>query len=177
MKVSTLLVVACLVAATWLSNEFLISGQGPVLEKWEDHNSTFSIRVERRADLYSLMSYWYVFQSSRKGTLRWGEITRQLHGEPVPLPKEQIRFVSDDVGYLFFQLKYAVTVDSGQSWSVFDFGHNPLYSPKKLDYSRIADVKVLPDGTGKLTMFRYDITQGQSTLFFTHDYGRHWELK
>jgi len=176
-KTSTLVLIICLVSVAWLSNEYLVSGQGPVIEKWETHNSTFNIRVERRADLHGIMDYWYVFKSAPKGAIRWQEITRQLHGEPIPLPNNQIRFVSDDVGYLFFQLKYAVTVDAGRTWSVFDFGNNPSYSPKKLDYSRIANVEVLADGTGKLTMFRYDITQGQSTLFFTNDYGRHWELR
>ena len=148
-----------------------------MIEGWETHNSKFSVRVERRADLYGFMSYWYVFRSAPNGAVAWHEVTRQLHGEPVALPKKQIRFVGEDVGYLFFQLKYAVTTDGGQTWSVFDFGNNSSFKPENLDYSRIADVEIKADGIGQLTMFKYDPTHGQSILFFTKDYGKHWNLE
>ncbi|SRR6266536_346638 len=163
--------------SAWIVKGFLIPGQGPVIEQWETHNSKFKIRVQRRADLYGLMTYWYVFQSSRNGAITWREVTRHLHGEPVALPKKQIRFIGEDVGYFFFQLKYAVTVDGGETWKVFDFGNNPSFKPEKLDYSRIADVLIQPDGTGEATMLKYDSRSGQSTLFFTKDYGQHWTLK
>jgi hypothetical protein len=176
-KLSTILLVSMLGLSAWIVHGFLLPGQGPVLEEWETHNAKFKVRVQRRADLYGIMSYWYVFQSAQKDSTRWREITRHLYDEPDALPKKQIRFVTKDVGYLFFQLKYAVTVDSGNTWTVFDFGNNPSFKPEDLDYSRIADVEIQPEGTGKLTMFKYDITHGRSTLFFTYDYGQHWVLK
>lgn len=173
-----LLLLAFVIAlSSWIAYGFLIPSQGPVIEEWETHNSRFKIRVQRRAHLYGLMSYWYVFQSSSKGSIRWQEVTRHLQGEPIALPKQQIRFVSEDVGYLFFQLKYAVTVDGGATWKVFDFGDNPSFKPKQLDYSRIAEVLIRPDGTGDITMLKYDSRAGQSTLFYTMDYGQKWILK
>ena len=177
-RISTILILVSVLGFTaWIVEGFLLPGQGPVVEEWGTQNTKFKVRVQRRADLYSIMSYWYVFQTAQKGSIRWREITRHLYNEPDALPKKQIRFVNEDVGYLFFQLKYAVTVDSGSTWTVFDFGNNPLFKPQELDYSRIEDVDILPDGTGKLTMFKYDSSQGKSTLFFTNDYGQHWSLK
>jgi hypothetical protein len=76
------------------------------------------------------MSYWFVFQSAQNGSIRWREITRQLFDEPNAPPTKQIRFVGEDVGYLFFQLKYAVTTDAGTTWSVFDFGNNPSFQTR-----------------------------------------------
>lgn len=171
------LVTTSLAILVWIIFGFVLPQQGPVLEQWETHNAKFKIRVQRRHDLYGIMHYWYVFQTAQNESIRWREVTRQLHGEPVALPKDQIRFVSENVGYFFFQLKYAVTVDGGETWSVFDFGNNPKFLPQKLDYSKIAQVEIRPDGTGELTMFRYDMTQGQSTMFVTRDYGQHWVLK
>lgn len=170
-----ILFVGLLIAATWLMQS-LILGQGPVLEKGEVSNPKFTIRVERRSDLYGVMHYWYVFSSAQKGDLRWQKVTKHLLGEAVELPTKQLRFVGADVGYLFFQLKYAVTVDAGKTWSVFDFGENGSFKPELLDYSRIADVQISPDGTGHVVMFRYDMRQGQTIKFFTTDFGQHWNL-
>lgn len=164
------------VGSAWILQSVL-RGQGPAIEQAETSNSKFTIRVERRSDLSSMMHYWYVFKSKKKGDLRWHEITKQLHGEPVELPIKQIRFISPDVGYLFFQLKYAVSIDGGETWSLFDFGSHPSYKPEQLDYSRIADVKIQADGSGHVMMFRYDMTQGQAMKFLTKDFGQHWELK
>lgn len=173
-KLKLLLCVVVIVGLTLLLQSLLM-GQGPALEQGQTSNSKFTIKVERRSDLSSMMHYWYVFSSARKGDLRWREITKHLYGEPVELPVKQIRFIGNDIAYFFFQLKYAVTVDAGETWSVFDFGDNPLFKPDQLDYSRIADVKIQEDGTGHVVMFRYDMTRGQEIKFYTKDFGKHWE--
>jgi hypothetical protein len=91
--------------------------------------------------------------------------------------QSQTRFVGDEVGYFFFGLKYAVTVDAGESWRVFDFSESPHFNPKENDYSKIADVEISHDGTGALTMCRYDMTQGKVRMFTTRDFGQHWSLE
>jgi hypothetical protein len=172
-----LLIALVLGGLLWGVFGFILPGQGPVLQEWETHNSKFKIRVQRRHDLYGLMTYWYVFQCAENGSIVWHEVMRQLHGEPVALPKDQIRFVSENVAFIFFQLKYAVTVDGGKTWAVFDFGNNASFKPEQLDYSRIADVDMRADGVGTLTMFRYDSRKGTAPLFITSDYGKHWVAK
>jgi len=171
------LVTTSLAVLLWIIFGFVLPGQGPVLKEWETHNSKFTIRVQQRRDLYGYMTYWYVFQSSRNGSIVWHEVMRHLYGEPGAFSKEQIRFVSEDVAFVFFQLKYAVTVNGGSKWTVFDFGENNSFKPEKQGYSRIAEVEMLRNGTGTLTMFRYDTSQGTVPLFITYDYGQHWALK
>jgi hypothetical protein len=173
----TIVIGVGLLMVSWLLSSFVMQGQGPVEEYLDTQNSKFKIRVERRTDLIGPMHYWYVFRSAKNGDATWQEITRDLYGEPIPLPAKQIRFINNDIGYLFFSLKYAVTINAGGSWIVFDFAKNPFFKPKEFDYSKIADVEILPDGNGKLTMFKYDMSQGQSLKFVTKDYGQTWQVK
>ena len=173
----TAVIIASMVLLCWVTVSFVLPNQGPVDEYYDAQGDNFRVRVERRHDLLGPMHYWYIFRSNRKGEPAWQEVTRQLYGDRIPLPKSQIRFVGENVGYFFFALKYAVTIDAGKSWTVFDFEETPLFKPRENDYSKIADVQISQDGSGSLTMFRYDMTKGKVTMFVTSDYGQHWSLE
>lgn len=159
----------------WLFFSFILPGQGPVVEEWQTQNSKFQVRVQRRPDLYGFGTYYYIFDSAPSGSNSWREVVRLLHDEPIPLPKNQIRFVNDEVGFLFMELKYAVTTDGGKTWSVFDFVKQ--YDPQRHDFSRIANVEVLRDGSGTVRMYGFEGTLKESPSFYTEDFGKRWSPK
>jgi hypothetical protein len=50
----------------------------------------------------------------------WREILTVRTDEPISIPRENIRFVDDQICLFFHDNYYAVTSDSGRSWSIWD---------------------------------------------------------
>ena len=89
------------------------------------------------------------------------------HDDPVKIPREQVRFISDQVGYVFMLYHYGVTVDGGVTWFVW-------YAPKDLPNWRqtrptIDNIRLLPDGTG--TMALRSSTDQPAPELHTSDFG------
>src|SRR5688572_6011242 len=74
---------------------------GAVLEQWETTNGAFKIRIRRRPELLNFLPrYYYDFESQVGGEKRWRSITTLLLDDPVPVLRNQVRFLNDDIGYL-----------------------------------------------------------------------------
>lgn len=118
---------------------------------------------------------YYIFQSSSGGTNEWHEITTLLFDDPQPLPRDQVRFVNEQVGYFFMASTYGVTRDSGHTWFVFNVRKDlPIGRPDS--YLTIRGINIAPDGTGIMTL--YSKTPDEVvTQLHTLDYGQHWDIK
>lgn len=142
------------------------------IERWETTNNRFKIRVIAHPEEGGFVGgAYYVFQSTGTDNDNWHEIMIVHHDDPVKIPREQIRFVSDRVGYVFMLYNYAVTLDDGITWSVW-------YAPSDLPQWRdtranIENVQILPDGTG--TMSLRTSTDEKAPELYTSDYGKHWQ--
>jgi hypothetical protein len=141
------------------------------IERWETTNNTFKIRVTAHPEEGGFVGgAYYVFQSAGGGGDEWREIMVVHHDDPVKIPRKQVRFVGDQIGYVFMLYNYGVTLDGGVTWSVW-------YAPTDMAqwrYTRanIQDVEILPDGTG--TMRLRTSTDSAAPELHTTDYGKHW---
>lgn len=148
---------------------------GAVLEQWETTNGAFKIRIRRRPELMNFLPrYYYDFESQVGGENRWRSITTLLLDDPVPVPRNQVRFVNDDIGYLFMSSVYAVSIDGGKQWSVFNVRTDPPLGTND-SYLTIRDVQMESNGSGTMTV--YSKSAGSVVELRTKDYGRHWGLE
>lgn len=144
---------------------------GGVTETWETGHGSIKVRVENRAEHFAwLPGAYYVFKSSPPGSNRWREIMTFRDDDPGRIPRENVRFVSEQVGYVFMGWMYAVTTDGGATWSVWD-------AKEKLgdacaNYGLIKAVYIASDGAGEMTLNRN--CGGKMPKLRTRDYGKNW---
>ena len=113
----------------------------------------------------------YRFEAAPAGS-GWRDIMDFRHDDPVGIPKENVRFVSDHIAYVFMGWKYAVTTDGGQTWSVWD-------GTKKLrayccDFDAIRAVTIAQDGSGRMTL--HSSAKPEILSLTTKDFGQHWSM-
>jgi hypothetical protein len=148
---------------------------GAIAETWETMNGSFKIRVDRHNEENggSVAGAYYVFRSAAVGSDNWRDVMTFRHDDPNPIPRDQLRFVNDRVGFVFMGWMYAVTSDGGANWSVWDAG-NDLPSWQCCNYRLISDVQLNADGTGTMTLRPIQDRRGEVPLLRTKDFGRHW---
>jgi hypothetical protein len=147
---------------------------GQLVDTWETTNSTFKIRVNKYTEKNGGFNpgAYYVFQAAKKDQADWVDIMVFRHDDPVDIPRDQVRFINDQIGYVFMGWLYAVTTDGGGTWFVWD-AEKELRGQLRANYALISDVRIETDGTG--TMILNPITQQQNRVELrTKDYGQHW---
>lgn len=96
--------------------------------------------------------------------------------EGIPPPINQVRFITDEVVYVYMGWMYSVTTDAGRTWRLWD-AEKDLPGWKCCDPGLIRDVAISAQGTGTLTL-RPDSGQPEKLLFLrTNDFGRHWAVQ
>ena len=151
------------------------SRSAKILEKWETRNRIFRVRVisyaERKGGF--VPGAYYVFESSPVITDEWHEIIVVRHDDPVPIPRNQVRYVNDQVGYIFMAWTFAVTTNGGSDWSVWR-ADKDLPGWECCNYKLIKDATIAPDGSGVMTLSPIPGRHGEVPTLQTKDYGRHW---
>jgi hypothetical protein len=154
------------------------SRRGKVLESWQTGNIAFAIRVTAHSETLSLPGLggaYYVFDSNTVGSKRWTEILVFRHDTSVWIPRDQLRFVNDKIGYVFMGWMYGVTTDAGATWSVWN-AERDLPNWQCCNYNLIKDVKIAPDGVGTMRLNPIPQRRGEVPELHTIDYGRHWSV-
>jgi len=156
------------------------SKRGDVVESWETTNGYFKVRVVAYKEylyLQGLPGTIYVFSSSLVKEDSWTEAMASRYDDMILIPGNNIRFVSNQIGYIFTERMYAVTTDAGKTWSVWDATKNiPDWSGYK--YGGIMDVQLSSDGNGLMIMRPRDDPSRKDIIdiqFRTNDFGRHWD--
>lgn len=148
--------------------------RGDPLEKWETANGKFRIRVTAYRELGAYLSgTYYVFDSTQAGSDAWTEFMTVRHDDRRDLPREQVRFISDQIAYVFMGWKYAVTRDGGKNWSVWD-AQNQLPNWRCCNYGLIQDLRIEIDGVGIMKLNPISKTEGVTSALQTKDFGIHW---
>lgn len=144
-------------------------------ERWETSNGTFNIRVTAYAEHNGgfVAGAYYVFECASSGSNRWRELMTFRHDDPVPIPREQVRFIGDRIGYVFMGWMYAVTTDGGLTWSIWT-AKKDLPNWECCNYRLIRDVSVAKDGAGVMQLTPIQNRRGEVSELRTRDYGRHW---
>lgn len=138
-----------------------------VLETWQTLDSVIKIRVMA----YSLSGVepsgiYYTFESPEPESNLWRSIMTFRQDQRIPIPRDQVRIVNAQIGYVFMGFMYAVTTDGGRTWSAWDAETDlPNFEPNT---EFIQDVSVAEDGLGVMKLKK---------ALHTKDYGRHWSLE
>lgn len=146
----------------------------PILDRWQTGNPVFEIRVtEYEEKHFPLSKFRYVFETNRRGSTDWREIMTARRNDDVPIPRDQVRFLSDQVAYVFMSDKYAVTTNGGDSWSVWE-ANQATASLQYPSQSFIKAVKLDLDGSGNLQLAMRSGDK-QVKQFRTEDFGHSWK--
>lgn len=172
-------VIAFVAGLVLAANCKVLSGphMGDVTESFETSNQSFRLRVDRRAevgDFGPIAGAYYVFRSAAVGSDVWRNIMTFRHDDPNPIPRDQLRFLNDRVGFVFMGWMYAVTTDAGATWSVWDSSRD-LPKWQCCNYRLVKDVHLEPDGTGTMTL-NVIPNRGEVPELRTKDFGRHWSV-
>ena len=95
------------------------------------------------------------------------------HDDSVSIPREQVRFVDIQIGYVFMGWMYAVTTNGGDTWSVWN-AEKDLPGWECCNYGLIQDVSINSQSMGNMILHPIPGRRGEVPLLKTWDYGRHW---
>ena len=174
MKLITIIFIGLLITAGLVYSLSQRPLMGREIERWETTNHTIKIRVTAHPEEGGgfVGGAYYVFQSAREGEVNWREIMTVRH-DPIKIPREGVKFIGDQVGYVFMLYNYGVTVDGGVTWYVW---RAPQDLPNwRQTRANIDDVRIFPDGTGIMTL--RSSTDQVAPELHTNDYGKHWNLR
>jgi len=152
---------------------------GDVTESFETSNHTFKLRVERHAEVGGFMAVlngaYYVFRAASVGSDNWHDIMTFRHDDPNPIPRDQVRFVNERVGFVFMGWLYAASTDGGATWTVWN-AKRDLPNRQCCSYQTIANVELNADGSGTMTLSPIEERPGEVPQLHTNDFGRHWSV-
>lgn len=152
------------------------SHRGAIIEQWHSDNKRLKIRVtayeEKGANVNGA---YYQFEAASTGSDHWREIMTFRHDDDPQIPTNQVRYVNDDIGYVFMGWMYAVTTDAGTTWSVWS-AEKDLPGWQCCNYKLISDVTIGSDGSGVMKLNPIAGRRGEVAQLRTIDYGSHWTL-
>jgi hypothetical protein len=162
-----------LAVATWDGGCWLMKGRGKMFDNWETSNPKFRIKITGYEEGVWTGGANYVFQSAFVDSDEWHQIMTVRQDDPVPIPRRQVHFLDDQIGYVFMGWMYAVTVDAGSTW--YDWNaEKDLPNWQCCNYALIKDVSLSADGTGTMKLNAVQGRSGEVPELHTQDYGRHW---
>jgi len=177
MRILIVLIAIVFGVSIWGIAHFYQGTRGKVLEEWQTANTTFRVRVTAYKEKALIIpGAYYVFQSAPIGSDNWQEIMTLKFDDPVPIPREQVRFLNDRVGYAFMGETYAVTTDGGRTWILWN-SEVELKGRADVLSRSIEKVHVLADGTGIMQLYEHPYQKGKVPTLRTQNYGRHWNLE
>ncbi|MGH9932195.1 MAG: hypothetical protein ACREA9_23585 [Pyrinomonadaceae bacterium] len=177
MRILIVFITLVLGALIWGIGHFYQGTRGKVFEQWETANTTFRVRATAyREKALIIPGAYYVFQSAPIGSEKWQEIMTLKFDDPIPIPREQIRFVNERTAYAFMGEKYAVTIDGGDTWKLWN-AESELRDRIHVHSRSIKSVNIAADGTGSMKLYENPFEQGPQPTLHTKDYGRHWQLE
>lgn len=177
MRILILFITMVLGASIWVIGHFYQGTRGKIVEQWETANATFRVRVTAYKEKALIVpGAIYVFQSSPMACEKWQEIMALQFDDPVPIPREQVRFVADRIGYAFMGETYAVTTDGGHTWTLWN-SEMALNDRVDVLSRSIEKVDIKTDGAGIMQLYEHPSQKGRAPTLRTQDYGRHWHIE
>jgi hypothetical protein len=153
-------------------------GTRKIIEVWNTSNGTFKIE----AIAYELKGVeprgiFYAFSCPLPDTNVTGYLDEfmTIRNEKLEMiPRDQVRFVSDQIGYVFMGWIYAVTTDGGKTWSTWD-AEKDLPNWQCCDSQLIQNVNIMTEGLGVMTLKLNSWKENENVTLYTKDYGKHWD--
>jgi hypothetical protein len=146
---------------------------GKVYETWEVSSNQFTVRVKAFEEhSQALGGAYFLYEAASRDTDHWQQIMGFRHDDPIKIPHDNVRFVSDKIGYVFLGWKFAVTNDGSQTWSGWN-AETDLSNWNCCNYGLIRDVTLSVQGRGKMTLHPIQ-GRNEPAVLMTEDYGKHW---
>ena len=150
-----------------------------IVETWQTQNTPFRIRIDKHIERGGLMAAlngaYYVFQSeSGNNSNQWREVMTIRNDDPNDIPREQVRFSGDKVGYFFMGNDYAITNDAGESWRIFKVCE---FLSSSEQCSGITDLQITADGKGEVKIYSSAKYKDRLKVLETTNFGRSWREK
>jgi hypothetical protein len=135
----------------------------------------FTVRISAYPEKNSgfVAGAYYRFESRSNDRKDWVTVMQFRHDDPVPIPKENAKFLNSDAAFLFMGWKYAVTTDAGKHWQVWN-AEKDLAGWQCCNYGLIKQVELSQNGSGKMILNTIPGRRGEVAELFTSDFGDHW---
>jgi hypothetical protein len=147
---------------------------------WETANDTFKIRISVYSEgnfFHTLDGTHYEFESAPVESNEWYKFSNAyFHDGRRSIPRQNARFVTDKIAYVFLQNWYVVTLDGGSRWIAVDIPKE--FQGKVYGYlDFIRDARILPNGEGTMRIVPGSPeASNKVTELYTRDYGQHWSV-
>jgi hypothetical protein len=154
---------------------FFRPSMGQRIDSWVTSNKTFQVRIDQHSERFQIpvAGAYYVFRSAPAGSDRWIEVMTFRHDDPVAIPKTQVRFLNERIGYVFMGWSYSVTTDGGASWRSWS-ADKDLPNWQCCNYGLIKDVRLEENGKGVMIFNPIPQRSGEVPYLQTNDYGQQW---
>jgi len=143
---------------------------GKKFETWEVKNGNQRIvvtacREQFRYNPGAIYEFEFIGESGRSSIMSF------RHDDPVPINKEGVVFLNEDVIYVYMGWKYAISTDGGGTWDTWN-GEYALADWECCNYYLIDKVEM--DETGKGSMSLSESRTMPARIMVTNDYGKSW---
>jgi hypothetical protein len=137
--------------------------------------ATFTVRISAFPEEHGgfVSGAYYRFESLPSGGKSWVPAMEFRHDDPVPIPRQNVRFLSPRCAFVFMGWKYAVTTDGGNHWQVWN-AEKDLVGWRYANYELIQGVELEPNGAGKMFLRPIPGRRGEVPELVTADFGWHW---
>lgn len=136
-------------------------------------NASFSVKItayrERRSFGQVLGGAYYVFEAKKRDEPNWKRFLVIAYDDPEPIDKKSIALINEKTGYSFMHKKFAVTMDAGKNWSIWDI--NEINSLKDDRSCWIDKVSINENGNGTMEVK----CNKSTTVLSTKDFGVTWQ--
>lgn len=155
-------------------------GTRKIIEAWNTSNGIFKIEVI----VYELegvepRGIYYAFSCPLPDANVTGYLDEFMtirSEKSKMIPRDQIRFVSDQIAYVFMGWIYNVTTDGGQTWSTWD-AEKDLPNWRCCDFQLIQNVNITTEGLGVMLLRSNYLEEKKNLALYTKDYGKHWDMQ
>lgn len=146
-----------------------------VIDKQQVSNSKFGLSVTVRGEENGgyVPGAYYTFEVFSPKSSDCREIFTFRHDDPIPIDKNSLKFVNEDIGFVYMGYMFAVTANAGDSWAVWD-SRNHKYLKDEINYGLIKSVNIQEDGNGEMTLSVFP-SKNACQILFTRDYGHSWD--
>jgi hypothetical protein len=137
--------------------------------------ATFTVRISAFPEEHGgfVPGAYYRFESFPTGGKSWVPAMEFRHDDPIPIPRQDVKFLTLKTAYAFMGWKYAVTTDGGNHWRVWN-AEKDLAGWRCCNYRLIKGVELEPNGAGKMFLRPIPGHPGEVPELVTADFGWHW---
>lgn len=141
------------------------------LEVWGPQGKNDTLRISAYELPTVEPSRIYYSLESRESNSEWETIMTSQQDGALRIPRDQLRFLNNRIAYAFIGSLFAVTLDGGVEWTVWDSERD---IPCNDRWAKSVITEVLMQETGNGIMKVSFLGQSRSLDLATTDFGAHW---